>query len=89
MKHRMSVPIKICCFALAFLMIAWTLYVVLDSLVLESVSDEKPIIGPTVSREFRRRNVRRSRLRLQAGEQQRNVETGGQHIQKEQRQQSR
>lgn len=51
MKHRMSVPIKICCFALAFLMIAWTLYVVLDSLVLESVSDEKPIIGPTVSRD--------------------------------------
>ena len=51
MSHRMSVPIKICCFALAFLMIAWTLFVVLDSLVLESVSTEKPIVGPTVSRD--------------------------------------
>ena len=51
MSRRMSRPIKICCFALAFLMIAWTLFVILDSLVLESVSDEKPILGPTVSRD--------------------------------------
>ena len=47
----MTFAVRMTCIALAVLMIGWTLFVVLDSLVLESVSDEKPIAGPTVSRD--------------------------------------
>ncbi|MBP5230674.1 MAG: phosphodiester glycosidase family protein [Clostridia bacterium] len=51
MKHRMSKKTIVLCIALALLTAGWTAYVVLEALVLESVSTEKPIEGPTVSRD--------------------------------------
>ena len=51
MKIKMKKSTRILCIALAIMMTGWTLYVILDSLVLESASTEQPIVGPTVSRD--------------------------------------